>query len=92
MPVPEFSQEASDDVDAIVAYIAKSSPANAVSMLETIIEAGQMLAENPDVGEVRDGIGVPGCRSFTVSRYVVFFRPSSSGVEVARIIDGSRDM
>lgn len=52
-------------------------------MLETITEACQMLAENPDVGEVRDGFGVPGCRSFTVSRYVVFFRPSSSGVEIA---------
>lgn len=83
MPVPEFSQEASADVDAIVGYIARSSPANAVSMLETITEACQMLAENPDVGEVRDGFGVPGCRSFTVSRYVVFFRPSSSGVEIA---------
>jgi toxin ParE1/3/4 len=61
-------------------------------MLDRIEEACQMLAENPEVGEVRNGFGIPGCRSFNVSRYVVFFRPNKNGIEVARILDASRDL
>jgi toxin ParE1/3/4 len=34
---------------------------------------------------------VPGCRSFSVGNYVVFFRPIKNGIEVARIVHGSRD-
>ena len=52
----------------------------------------QILAENPQVGEVREGFGVPGCRSFSVGNYVVFFRPVDDGIEVSRVIHGSRDM
>ncbi|TWU44952.1 hypothetical protein Q31b_01230 [Novipirellula aureliae] len=51
-----------------------------------------MLAENPGLGEIRKGFGVPVCRSFTVSRYVIFFRPNGNGVDIARILDGSRDL
>ncbi len=51
-----------------------------------------MLTENPDVGEIREGFGVAGCRSYSVGRYVVFFRRNDAGIEVSRIIDGCRDM
>jgi len=90
--IPEFADEASADLESIVDFIAKNSLLKAESMLQRILETCQMLAENPGFGEVRDGFGVPGCRSYTVSRYFVFFRPSELGVETARIIDGSRDL
>ena len=44
------------------------------------------------MGEVRPGFGVPGCRSFSVGNYVIFFRPIDDGIEIARVIHGSRDM
>jgi toxin ParE1/3/4 len=44
------------------------------------------------MGELREGFGVPGCRSFSVGNYAIFFRPVEGGIEVARIIHGSRDM
>jgi hypothetical protein len=43
------------------------------------------------MGEIREGFGVLGCRSFSVGNYVIFFRPIDSGIEVARVIHGSRD-
>jgi toxin ParE1/3/4 len=87
-----LSLEAEIDIAGICEYIADRNVEAAVKMLDRIEETCQMLAENPEVGELREGFGVPGCRSFTVSRYVVFFRPNGNGVDVARILDASRDL
>ena len=62
----------------ITDYIAQQNVTAAIKMLGRIQETCQMLAENPELGEARQGFGVPGCRSFTVSRYVVFFRPNGN--------------
>lgn len=80
------------DITGISNYIALRSVDAAVSTLNRVEETCQLLAENPGLGEVRTGFGVPGCRSFTVSRYVIFFRPNEHGIEVARVLDGSRDL
>jgi toxin ParE1/3/4 len=52
----------------------------------------ETLASHPQMGEERPGFGVPGCRSFSVGNYVIFFRPIAGGIEVARIVHGSRDL
>ncbi len=92
MPSFVLSDDAEADIVGITAHIASRNLAAAVSILERIESTCQMLAENPRLGEVRKGFGVPGCRSFTVSRYVVFFRSSDTGVDIARILDASRDL
>ena len=92
MPTFVLSEEAETDIAGISEYIAKRNVAAAIKMLDLIQEACQTLAENPGLGEVRTGFGVPNCRSFTVSRYVVFFRPNGNGIDVARILDASRDL
>jgi len=61
-------------------------------MLDKIESACQLLADNPGVGEERKNLGVLGCRSFTVSRYVIFFRQNDNGVDIARILDARRDL
>jgi toxin ParE1/3/4 len=43
------------------------------------------------MGEERPGFGVPGCRSFSFGSYMIFFRAIEDGIEVARVIHGSRD-
>ncbi|WP_407699874.1 type II toxin-antitoxin system RelE/ParE family toxin [Stieleria sedimenti] len=87
-----LSEDAHSDLEAISDYIASQNVTAAIKMLDRIQSTCQTLAENPGLGEVRTGFGVPGCRSFTVSRYVIFFRPSNIGIEVARILDASRDL
>ena len=34
----------------------------------------------------------PGLRSFPVGRHVIFYRPMANGVEIARVLDGARDL
>jgi toxin ParE1/3/4 len=92
MPAVIYAPEADDDLEGIVDYIARDKPTAAREWLAKVRATCQILAENPQVGEVREGFGVPGCRSFSVGNYVVFFRPIDDGIEVSRVIHGSRDM
>ncbi|WP_442512074.1 type II toxin-antitoxin system RelE/ParE family toxin [Novipirellula sp. SH528] len=55
-------------------------------------EACETIATQPEMGELRPGFGVAGARSFSVGNYVIFFRATKRGIEVSRVIHGSRDM
>ena len=92
MPAAIYAPEADDDLEGIVDYIARDKSTVAREWLAKVRATCQMLAENPQVGEVREGFGVPGCRSFSIGNYVVFFRPVDEGIEISRVIHGSRDM
>ena len=92
MPTVIYAPEADDDLESIVDYIARDKPLAARRWLAKVRATCQILAENPRMGEVRDGFGVPGCRSFSIGKYVVFFRPVDDGIEVSRVIHGGRDL
>jgi toxin ParE1/3/4 len=57
-----------------------------------------LLAENPDLGRVRDELtGVctaspKSLRSFPVNKYVVFYEPTADGVRILRVLHASRDL
>ena len=87
-----YAPEADDDLVGIAGFIARDKPDAARHWVRTIRETCEMLATQPEAGEIRNGFGVPDCRSFTVGNYIIFFRAAKGGIEVARIIHGSRDM
>jgi len=87
-----YAPEADDDLESIVDYIARDKPEAARNWLAQLRTICETLATQPGLGEERKGFGVPGCNSFSVGQYVVFFRPIEGGIEVARVIHGSRDM
>lgn len=87
-----YAPEANDDLESIVDYIARDKPQAARVWLAKLRATCQTIATQPGVGEERKGFGIPGCKSFSVGQYVVFFRPISNGIEVSRVIHGSRDM
>src|SRR3977135_3346597 len=57
-----------------------------------------LLAENPDVGRVRDEItsvrraSTHPLRSFPINKYVVFYEPLEDGVRILRVLHASRDI
>jgi toxin ParE1/3/4 len=87
-----YSPEAENDLVGIADYIARDKPEAALRWFQRIRETCQMLAIQPSLGEMRTEFGVVGCRSFSVGNYVVFFRPKEVGIEVARVVHGSRDL
>ncbi|NLS93177.1 MAG: type II toxin-antitoxin system RelE/ParE family toxin [Planctomycetaceae bacterium] len=73
-------------------YIAQDKPDAAFRWVQVIREKCELLAEQPEMGEERKGFGVLGCRSFAVGTYVVFYRAIEGGIQVARVVHGSRDL
>jgi toxin ParE1/3/4 len=86
-----LTEEARDDLDEIWLYIAEDNPPAADDLLDTLYERFVLLAEQPFLGRARPELA-PNLRSFPVGNYVIFYRPIDDGVEIARVLRGSRDI
>jgi len=92
MPRVIYAPEADSDLVGIAEFIARDKPEAARHWVQEIRQTCKTLAVQPEMGELRKGFGVAGCRCFSVGNYVIFFRSLNDGLEVARIIHGSRDL
>lgn len=86
-----LTQAAENDLIEIVDYIASDSPAAAGKLLDRIEERFQLLAEMPESGVPREELAT-GLRSAAIGRYVAFYRPEREGIQVVRVLHGSRDV
>lgn len=89
-PVVEISSEAESDLIQIWSFIASDNPVAANELLEQINTRCQSYAHQSELGELRPELGAD-VRSLSVGWYVVFYRPSSVGIEMIRVIHGARD-
>ena len=59
----EYKRRAAEQLEAIVSYIAQTSPQNALIVLTLIEEAADFLDRNPRLGRERFDLG-PGIRTW----------------------------
>ncbi|MFQ6029321.1 MAG: type II toxin-antitoxin system RelE/ParE family toxin [Dehalococcoidia bacterium] len=72
--------------------MARDSPDNATSFVQGLRDLCEStLAGNPYIGRNREDIA-PSLRSLPFHGFMVFFRPMSDGVEIVRVLQGSRDI
>ena len=83
--------KATADLDEIWLYIAQDNPDAADKYIRAIVARFPTLASMPLMGRERGELS-PGLRSFPVGRHVIFYRPMDNGVEIARVLDGARDL
>jgi toxin ParE1/3/4 len=82
---------AQEDLAQTYSYILQTSLEQAELWLERVENQCQILAEMPTMGRTRPEL--PGhVRSFVFARYVIFYRPNADGVEIVRVLHGSRDL
>ncbi len=88
-----FRQEADADVYAAAKHIAEgaASLAPAYRFIDTITAKAELLATQPQMGRERPELA-PGLRSFPVGAFILFYRPTKGGIEVVRVLHGSRDI
>jgi toxin ParE1/3/4 len=79
------------DLESIHGYIAQSTQESAARTLRRIGRVFKTLAKNPLSGELRPEIA-SNLRSFSCGNYVIFFRPSDGGIDVARVLHAARDV
>lgn len=84
---------AREDLKEIGRYIARESQNLAVALrfLDSIEQKLQLYATQPEMGQRRPDLGHD-VRHFPVGDYVVFYRPMEAGIEVLRVLHGSRDI
>lgn len=87
----QLTREASNDLGEIARYIATENPNAALELLDRLEERCQALAEMPDIGRLREEFAA-NLRSVAVGRYVIFYRPDKDGIQVIRVLHGSRDI
>ena len=88
----ERSPRAKADILIAARYIAEQSQSRAAAKrwIDTINEKLKFLGRHPHAGEIRPDLGHD-VRAFPVGSYIIFYRPSEQGIQVLRVLHGSRD-
>jgi toxin ParE1/3/4 len=91
MKQARLSVHAQADLEEIWLYIAQDSPVAADRFVDRILQTCQKLMQAPRVGRSRDDLA-SGLRSLPFEKYIIFYRLAPSGIEVARVLSGYRDL
>ncbi len=91
MATVTLSRAASRDLADIWAYIATDDLRTADAWLDQVENSCRTLANFPGIGRRREDLGGK-VLSFPIGAYIVFYRPIDGGIELARVLHGSRDI
>lgn len=86
-----ISQADIDDLKAILDFIARDKPAAARAFIDAIIERCQLLAENPELGMLREDLA-PALRLPTHRGYGIYDRNLDSDKQIERVLHPSLDV
>ena len=91
MPIIIKRPRARSDLSEIWNYIAEDNETRADAFVDLIDQKFQALASHPSLGRSRNELE-EGLRSFPVGMYIIFYRVIPAGVEIVRVLHGSRDL
>ena len=89
MPVIRRTAQAEEDLIDLWLYIAQDNPGAADRLLDEIEDKCALLADHPQLGPARLDIAAD-CRYLPVGNYLILYRIILDGIEVVRIVQGSR--
>jgi plasmid stabilization system protein ParE len=83
---------AEQDLDEIIMYIAKENKNAALNLLNKFFEAFNLLADNPQIGHIRDDLTDKKVRFWSVkARYLVIYIDITP-IKIIRVLSGYRDI
>ncbi|MGC2239184.1 MAG: type II toxin-antitoxin system RelE/ParE family toxin [Pyrinomonadaceae bacterium] len=91
MPIVQLSASARADLEEIYSYIAGDNAGAADKITLEMLEKFRLLAGNSMLGRARHELMV-NLRSFSHRRYIIFYFPIDDGIEIFRVLHGSRDI
>jgi len=96
MALVSWAPEAESDMATVYEWIAhhddRKRTAKAIlrELRSKCDDYAKAFAAGSVIGTARPDIG-DACRIFSHKRWVVVFRPATNGIDVVRVLDGSRD-
>jgi toxin ParE1/3/4 len=93
----DLHRVAQHDLEECAEYIRQNNPRSALRFLRAARTTMERLLATPALGSryESDEPELAGVRFFPVSRYrnyLVFYRPTATGIEVLRVLHGARDI
>lgn len=79
------------DVQEIVAYIEEDNSDAASAIVDRLFDRFVSIAKMPEIGRLREEFGT-GLRSFPEGNYLIFYRLTSRGIEILRVLHSARDI
>ncbi len=79
------------NLKSIYKYVARDNPTAANGLIADLKQKFRLLASQPLIGQLREDL-VAGLRSFSVGNYLILYRPTPTGIGVARVIHAARDI
>ncbi len=87
-----FSHEAESDLRGIWDYISARDEDAALRLKVAILDACDMLAENPGLGHFRRDLTSLAIRFYAVKKtYLIVYDPETKPIMIARVLHGARD-
>jgi toxin ParE1/3/4 len=91
MSIVRVAAAAEEDLKEIWAYVAQHNPEAASKLIREITSKFAILRDYPQMGQEQQKLLI-NLRSFTVKGYLIFYQPFDEGVEILRVLHGSRDI
>src|SRR5438445_10400519 len=85
-----WSLRATEDIEAIAAYIAQDSEAYALSVVRRILQKSRMLADFPFIGRVVPEFEDETMREIISYNYRIIYKVDQEQVTIAAVIHGKR--
>jgi plasmid stabilization system protein ParE len=87
-----ISQQARQEIKDIWDFIAQDDLEAADRFTVKLVEAFQLLSRNPAIGHSRKDLTDDPVLFWPVGRYMIIYRPISSGVGIVAVTQGARDI
>lgn len=91
MPIVKVAAAAEEDLKEIWAYVAENNSEAASKLIKEITSKFALLRDYPQMGREQHNLLV-NLRSFAVKGYIIFYQPFENGIEILRVLHGSRDI
>ncbi len=91
MSIYIISPEASQDLDEIYSYISHYSFDAATRFVDAFDRKCETVANFPGIGKIYEDLS-PQLRGIILDKYIIFYRPVETDVEIIRVVSGYRNL
>lgn len=85
------SSRAETDLTEIADFIASDNLSAALRWVDEVDQLFRLLADNPLLGELVVNLSSE-VRRQTFGKYMIFYKPTTDGIAVVRVLHGSREI
>lgn len=85
-----WTKEALERLTEIAEFIAQDSPHRAKRFINFLIERGESISQNQEIGRIVPEISNPSIRELIAKKYRIVYRIKKDNIEILTVFEGHR--